>query len=55
MWDITWRKNLSVRYHLGFTKYGVSLGKFKSETSLEENCECLLELVNSSIKLEGLV
>lgn len=54
-WGITWRKNLSARYYLGFVKYGISLGGFKSETSLEENCKCLLQSINPSVKFEGLV
>lgn len=28
---------------------------FKSETSLEENCKCLLQSINPSVKFEGLV
>ena len=29
------RENLSVKYHLVFANYGISLGYFKSETSFE--------------------
>ena len=36
------RKNLSVRYHLGILKYGVSLERlFKSDVSLKDGKGCL--------------
>lgn len=44
-----------MRYHLGFVKYVVLLGEFKSDTSFEENCKCPLEPFNPSVKLKGLI
>ena len=45
-------KNLSVRYHLGILKCGVSLKElFKSEVSLED-CKMCLELKFQEVWLE---
>ena len=54
VWDITWGKNLSVRYYLVFFKFGVLVRNFKSEASLKEICNCSMELTNPIIKLEHL-
>ena len=43
-----------MRYHLGLTKYEISLKKFESVTLFEENCKCQLELIKQSVKLESL-
>ena len=44
-----------MRYHLKFVKYRVSLGEFKSKTSLKKNYKCQLEPINPSVKFKGLV
>lgn len=45
-----------MKYHLKrFVKCEISLEEFKNKISFEENCKSPLKLVNSSIKLKGLV